>query len=522
MAVYAAGAAGVNRARDGFETQGADAYSAAFVSQAVPGFIELFTPTTVRVTMRNTGTVTWLRAEGDVFLATQFPQDNYYWCIQDNPHGMYSGNRVLLPNDVAPGADVTFAFVVKPLSCGFAATAPFRFRMLSQLHGTFGEATPDPGVVASSASQFVSQQAPSIAPANANIPVTVVFKNLTPGTWRVSDGYALTSASPSGNNTWGIASVPLAADVAAGALATFAFRIDMPDTPGDYNFQWQMKRADGTFGPASPATTIHVVTPAQPNYQGLWWAAPAGSESGWGINFAHQGDIIFATWFTYDADGSPLWLSMTASLTLNGQYSGGLIQTTGPPFDSTQFSSNPVPGRAVGSGTLTFADDGTGTFAYVVNGIAQTKSIVREQFGPLPTCTFALQTDLTTAYNYQDLWWASPAGSQSGWGINLAHQGDIIFATWFTYDHDGSPLWLSFTATKNASGSYAGDVYRTTGPPFNSVPFDPTRVVATAVGTAELAFTNGNAATFTWTIGDVTRVVPITREIFQEPGTICQ
>ena len=35
-----------------------------------------------------------------------------------------------------------------------------------------------------------------------------------------------------------------------------------------------------------------------PNYEGLWWRSPAGSESGWGINFAHQGDVIFATWFT--------------------------------------------------------------------------------------------------------------------------------------------------------------------------------------------------------------------------------
>ena len=40
-----------------------------------------------------------------------------------------------------------------------------------------------------------------------------------------------------------------------------------------------------------------------PNYQGLWWNAPAASESGWGINFAHQGDVIFATWFTYDLTG---------------------------------------------------------------------------------------------------------------------------------------------------------------------------------------------------------------------------
>ena len=92
--------------------------------------------------MRNTGTATWITSEGDVFLSTQEPQDNFYWCIQDNPHGIYTGNRVLLPHDVAPGQDVTFAFVVKPLSCRFAATAPFRFRMLSQIHGTFGDETP--------------------------------------------------------------------------------------------------------------------------------------------------------------------------------------------------------------------------------------------------------------------------------------------------------------------------------------------------------------------------------------------
>src|SRR5437762_1566722 len=82
---------------------GESAYSAAFVSQSVPSFIELFTASNVSVTMRNTGTATWVRSEGDVFLATQEPQDNFFWCIQDNPHGSYSGNRVLLPTDVRPG-----------------------------------------------------------------------------------------------------------------------------------------------------------------------------------------------------------------------------------------------------------------------------------------------------------------------------------------------------------------------------------------------------------------------------------
>ena len=39
---------------------------------------------------------------------------------------------------------------------------------------------------------------------------------------------------------------------------------------------------------------------AQTSYEGLWWNSPANSESGWGLNITHQGNILFATWFTYD------------------------------------------------------------------------------------------------------------------------------------------------------------------------------------------------------------------------------
>src|SRR5450755_2351287 len=66
--------------------------------------------------------------------------------------------------------------------------------------------------------------------------------------------------------------------------------------------------------------------------------------------------------------------------------------------------------------------------------------------------------------NYEGLWWKSPAGSESGWGINLAHQSDIIFATWFTYDLSGKAWWLSMTAVRAADGSFAGTLYETHGP----------------------------------------------------------
>lgn len=495
-------------------------YAATFIAQTAPSFIELQTPATISITMQNSGAATW--SAGDVFLATQRPQDNYYWCIQDNPYGSHNGNRVILPSDVAPGAQVTFTFVVKPLACRFAAPSPLQFRMLSQLYGTFGDETPDPEIAVSTAAEFVSQQVPATIPAGARVLVTETFKNTTPATWQVSDGYTL-SAVPSGDMTWTVAPVPLPLAVATGESVRFAFYITAPATVGSYNFQWQMSAPDGTpFGGVSPATNVQVIAAGPANYEGLWWASPAASESGWGINFAHQGDLIFATWFTYDITGKAWWLTMLATLESEGVYSGQLFQETGPPFNSVPFAPAQVRGTGVGNATLTFSDPNSGIFAYTVNGITQTKTITREVFDQLPTCTFGIQADLTLAYNYQDLWWAAPAGSESGWGVNLTHQGDTIFATWFTYDLDRTPLWLSVTAPRTALGTYAGTLYRTGGPAFSAVPFDPAQVSGTAVGDATFTFANGNTGTFAYTVNGVAQTKPITREVLVAPGTVCQ
>ena len=168
-------------------------------------------------------------------------------------------------------------------------------------------------------------------------------------------------------------------------------------------------------------------------YEGLWWNAPAASESGWGLNLTQQGDTIFASWFTYDLTGKAWWLAMSATRTAPDTYSGALYQATGPAFDAVPFPPIGSPGGAagttVGTGTLTFSDGNTGSFAYTVNGISQTKSITRESFGPAPVCTSGAQGDAGTAANFQDLWWGAPAGSEAGWGINLVHQGDTIVAT---------------------------------------------------------------------------------------------
>jgi len=100
----------------------------------------------------------------------------------------------------------------------------------------------------------------------------------------------------------------------------------------------------------------------------------------------------------------------------------------------------------------------------------------------------------------------------------------VIFASWFTFGPDGKPWWLVIAATETAPGSnvYTGDFYTGTGPAFNADPFDPAQVVPVKVGTGTFTFTDGNTATFDYTVNDVTQSKTITRQVLGTVGTMCQ
>jgi hypothetical protein len=122
---------------------------------------------------------------------------------------------------------------------------------------------------------------------------------------------------------------------------------------------------------------------------------------------------------------------------------------------------------------------------------------------------------------------AVPSSSESGWGINLNHEGDTILATLFKYDLSGAPLWLVVTAQKSGAGVYMGDLYQTTGPAYNAIPFDPAKVIPTKVGSATFTFADGNNATFDYSVqltgmaASAVQSKAITRELFSAAGTRC-
>lgn len=259
-----------------------------------------------------------------------------------------------------------------------------------------------------------------------------------------------------------------------------------------------------------------------PNYQGLWWNAPPGSESGWGLGVAHQGTAIIATWFTYDAGGNGLWLLLVANRTAEATFTGEVIQASGPGFGAALVNPGWVTRQPVGIATLSFRDPDNGTFVYAVKGFQGAKLITRQVFGPVPTCCFEAAPEFRGAKNYTDLWGAA-GGGEPGWGIDLTHQGDILFAAWFAYDYGGAPRWLVATAPRVAADVYSGKLIRTTGPAFGAEPFDPARIACSQAGTATFTFAHGNAATFAYTLDGVTRTRAITRRLLAPPaGTRCR
>ncbi len=250
---------------------------------------------------------------------------------------------------------------------------------------------------------------------------------------------------------------------------------------------------------------------AVPNATGLWWRP---DEDGRGTWLSHQGDTIFAVDYAYDAANLPRWRTLIAYKRDDGTFTGDVFETRGPSFVAATFDAQSVTPNKIGSGWIA-QDDGEHVRVNMAEGVA--RALTRQRFGALPACSFGQIADTRTATNYTDLWWNS---AESGWGINLTHQGDTIFVAWYTYDTDGTALFLVASLLKTATGTYTGDLYRATGP--------AGAIHASTVGTATLAFTNGNSATLTTDAqlpgmaAAMTRIKPLTRQIFAAPGTACQ
>ena len=167
-------------------------------------------------------------------------------------------------------------------------------------------------------------------------------------------------------------------------------------------------------------------------------------------------------------------------------YAGTLYRTTGPALDVDPVRpASRCSASRWATRSSTFADAGNGTFAYTSTASRRSKPITRLAVRPAADMHVRRLDQSGARHQFPGQLVDRRAAANPVGACISRTRAKIIFASWFAYDRDGTPLWLSATASSDGQRRLQRDVIRTTGPAFNSVPFDPQRVARTPVGSLD-------------------------------------
>lgn len=114
-----------------------------------------------------------------------------------------------------------------------------------------------------------------------------------------------------------------------------------------------------------------------------------------------------------------------------------------------------------------------------------------------------------------DLWLTR---NEDGWGVQIVHRADVMFATIYVYDADHFPIYytatLIYTGT-NASGNavWVGDLYLTNGPWFGAPAFSTSQVTYRKVGQAAFVPQLVETASLAYSVDSVT----VNKQIYRYP-----
>lgn len=119
--------------------------------------------------------------------------------------------------------------------------------------------------------------------------------------------------------------------------------------------------------------------------------------------------------------------------------------------------------------------------------------------------------------DYRGIWWNA---SESGWGLSL-HQGRFndLFGAIYVFGQDTQPEWYTLHSGQWVTSTrWAGNVGKTSGPPWSVPNFNPGAVQHSVVGTATLDFSmtpgHEDRVTLIYTVNGVTVTKTISRYRF--------
>jgi len=225
------------------------------------------------------------------------------------------------------------------------------------------------------AATFISQQVPSQMNAGQTYGVSLTFQNTGLSDWDTSN-YQLISQNPTNNNTWGLSSVVLPADVFGTTLtgpginhqAIFNFSVTAPAAAGTYNFQWGMAHNGGPFTAAS--TNISVTVAFSPKIVFTSWRD--GNSQIYSMNSDGSNVVRLTNNTASDeyAKWSPDGTKIVFGSNRDGHYEIYLMNADGS--NQTRLTNSTVqnhyPGWSPGGTKIAFASDRDGNREiYVMN-----------------------------------------------------------------------------------------------------------------------------------------------------------
>jgi hypothetical protein len=240
-------------------------------------------------------------------------------------------------------------------------------------------------------------------------------------------------------------------------------------------------------------------------------------------------------------DANPFTVTNTPIIVLHHpygdlkKYTGGVLSGGPDPLAAPRSAATGYWRTSYNQGITEFGSSGSGLFTasggqYVLRGSLSTGNIFQctskrpdgyyvgndwfTRFDiAFPSIRPWLQATTLAEFDVSDLWW-NPL--EDGRGINMTqHPSGQVFAIWYTYAADTGPLWLVMSGGQwTTSRTFVGKLYRTSGPAYSKLPFDPSKVTAFEVGTLTLNFTDANNVTFFWVVDGVQGTEVMRRQDF--------
>jgi hypothetical protein len=219
-----------------------------------------------------------------------------------------------------------------------------------------------------------------------------------------------------------------------------------------------------------------------------WWNQ---QESGWGVSTTRLRNFLFATIFTYDPEGMPIWYSITDCILNDDRCDGEVHVKSINTKNDEQASDLSLTSRLIGMAGLRQDSSTTISISLEVGGIQQQKRLELAQI------------DGSVPYSSLTGRWSDKEQRQN---FVLVQQSETIFMIMFTYQSNGDPVWYVISNCVPDESGCSGTVYKVTGVTPLTSDWDDSARITRAVGEVKLSFTDFSQIKLLYSITDANHI----------------